>query len=69
MQHGKKYEDLVKELETVRKEKEAFLLQIGHLSTELENTNKELEISRKAVAEATKDSDSVKDSRVGHIDL
>ena len=31
----------------VKKEKEAFLLQIGLLSTELENSQKQLEVSNK----------------------
>jgi len=45
--HGQTREDLIKELANVKKEKEAFLLQIGVLSTELEKSHKQLEVSNK----------------------
>eukprot|EP00794_Sanderia_malayensis_P017817 gene17817-19595_t len=61
--HGRKHDDIVKELETVRREKEAFLLQVGQLSTELENSQRELQALRIAARDSFKDSDSVRSSR------
>eukprot|EP00795_Rhopilema_esculentum_P013612 gene13612-4510_t len=42
--HGQTREDILHELSNVKKEKEAFLLQIGQLSTDLENAQKQIEL-------------------------
>eukprot|EP00112_Aurelia_sp_Birch-Aquarium-sp1_P005105 Seg1580.3 transcript_id=Seg1580.3/GoldUCD/mRNA.D3Y31 product=Liprin-beta-1 protein_id=Seg1580.3/GoldUCD/D3Y31 len=45
--HGTSREEILKELETVKREKEAFLMQVGQLSTELESAQQEVETVKK----------------------
>ena len=59
LQHGQTRDDLLNELANVKKEKEAFLLQIGMLSTELEKSQKQVEISNRRCKENENDTKMV----------
>ena len=57
-QHGQTRDELLKELDNVKNEKEAFLLQIGILSTELEKS----QLQDKVMDKRGKERDDLNDS-------